>query len=108
MATLAVIDLVIIDDIGLLAISPDASEGLYRLIDQAYERRSIVVSSNLHPSAFDQIMDKHLAAALTDRLLHHAHIVITEGESIRLRASADRQHAWRPAGSPVDKLRHEE
>ncbi len=84
MATLAAIDLVIIDDIGLLAISPDASEGLYRLIDQAYERRSIVVSSNLHPSAFDQIMDKHLAAALTDRLLHHAHIVITEGESIRL------------------------
>ena len=84
MATLAAIDLVIVDDIGLLAISPDASEGLYRLIDQAYERRSIVVSSNLHPSAFDQIMDKHLAAALTDRLLHHAHIVITEGESIRL------------------------
>lgn len=84
MSALARIDLVIVDDIGMLGISPDASEGLYRLIDQAYEQRSVAVSSNLHPSAFDQIMDKNLAAALTDRLLHHAHIVITEGASIRL------------------------
>ncbi len=84
LAAFARFDLIIIDDIGMLGISPDASEGLYRLIDQAYERRSVAVSSNLHPSAFDQIMDKNLAAALTDRLLHHAHIVITDGTSIRL------------------------
>ena len=44
----------------------------------------MVVSSNLHPSGFDQLIDPNIASALVDRLMHHAHIVITEGESIRL------------------------
>lgn len=43
-------DLVVIDDIGLLAVGTDAAEGLYRLVDAAYEKRSIAISSNLHPS----------------------------------------------------------
>ena len=77
-------DLIIVDDIGLLPISADAAEGLYRLIDVAYERRSIAVSSNLHPSGFDQLMDRTIATALVDRLMHHAHLVLTEGESVRL------------------------
>jgi DNA replication protein DnaC len=77
-------DIVIIDDIGLLPITPDAAEGLYRLIDACYEQRSVVVSSNLHPSGFDQLIDSSIASALVDRLMHHAHIVVTEGESIRL------------------------
>lgn len=76
--------LVIIDDLGMLNISTDAQEGLYRIIDAAYERRSVLVSSNLHPSVFDQIMETNLATALVDRLLHHAHVVVTEGTSIRL------------------------
>lgn len=54
------------------------------IIDVAYERRSVAVSSNLHPSGFDQLMDRTIATALIDRLMHHAHIVLTEGESIRL------------------------
>jgi DNA replication protein DnaC len=77
-------DIVIIDDIGLLPITADAAEGLYRLIDACYEQRSVVVSSNLHPSGFDQLIDPSIASALVDRLMHHAHIVVTEGESIRL------------------------
>ncbi len=48
-------DLVVIDDIGLLPVAPDAAEGLYRLVDAAYEKRSVAVSSNLHPSGFDEI-----------------------------------------------------
>ena len=62
----------------------DAAEGLYRLVDAAYEKRSIAVSSNLHPSAFDELMPKTLATATVDRLLHHAHVVLTEGTSLRL------------------------
>lgn len=50
----------------------------------AYERRSLAVSSNLHPFGFDEIMPKTLAAATVDRLLHHAHIVVTQGDSYRL------------------------
>lgn len=77
-------ELVIVDDIAMLPISADAAEGLYRLIDVAYERRSVAVSSNLHPSGFDQLMDRTIATALVDRLMHHAHLVLTEGESVRL------------------------
>jgi DNA replication protein DnaC len=78
-------DLVVVDDIGLLAVGPDAAEGLYRLVDAAYERRSVAVSSNLHPSGFDELMPKTLATATVDRLLHHAHLCdTTGGESVRL------------------------
>ena len=83
-AALASTSLTVIDDIGLLPISADAAEGLYRLVDAAYERRSLALSTNLHPSGFDQLMDKTIASALVDRLLHHAHIVMTDGESLRL------------------------
>jgi DNA replication protein DnaC len=77
-------DLIIIDDIGLLPVGPDAAEGLYRLVDAAYERRSIAISSNLHPSGFDELMPKTLATATVDRLLHHAHLCQTNGDSVRL------------------------
>jgi DNA replication protein DnaC len=83
-ASLASVTLVIVDDIGLLPISSDAAEGLHRLVDANYERRSVALSSNLHPSGFDQLMDRTIASALVDRLLHHAHVIVTEGESIRL------------------------
>ncbi|SNS00870.1 DNA replication protein DnaC [Haloechinothrix alba] len=77
-------DLVIVDDIGMLPMSHDAAEGFYRLVDAAYERRALAISSNLHPSGFDELMPKTLATATVDRLLHHAHIVVTSGDSYRL------------------------
>jgi DNA replication protein DnaC len=77
-------DLVIIDDIGLLPVAEDTAEALYRLVDAAYERRSLAISSNLHPSGFDELMPKTIANATVDRLLHHAHVVLTGGDSIRL------------------------
>jgi len=78
-------DLIICDDIGLLPVGPDAAEGLYRLVDAAYEKRSVAVSSNLHPSGFDELMPKTLATATVDRLLHHATVVVTNGQSYRMR-----------------------
>ena len=77
-------DLVVVDDIGLLPVAHDAAEGLYRLVDAAYEKRSIAISSNLHPAGFDELMPKTLATATVDRLLHHAHICQTSGDSVRL------------------------
>lgn len=88
-------DLICVDDIGLLPVGPDAAEAFFRLVDAAYERRSIGVSSNLHPSGFDQLMPKTLATATVDRLLHHAHVVVTDGESFRL-AEATRGKGVRP------------
>jgi len=77
-------DLVVVDDIGLLPVGRDAAEGLYRLADAAYEKRSVALSSNLHPSGFDELMPKTLATATVDRLMHHAHVCQTAGDSIRL------------------------
>jgi len=76
--------LIVVDDIGLLPVSPDAAEGFYRLVHAAYEKRSVAVSSNVHPAAFDELMPKTLATATVDRLLHHAHVCLTSGESVRL------------------------
>jgi DNA replication protein DnaC len=77
-------DLAVVDDIGLLPVAADAAEGLYRLVDAAYEKRSVAISSNLHPAGFDELMPKSLATATVDRLLHHAHLCQTTGDSIRL------------------------
>ncbi len=77
-------DLICIDDIGLLPVATETAEALYRVVDAAYEKRAIALSSNLHPAGFDELMPKTIANATVDRLLHHAHIVITTGDSIRL------------------------
>jgi DNA replication protein DnaC len=77
-------DLIVIDDIGMLPAGQDAAEAFYRIIDAAYEHRSIAVTSNIHPSGFDTIMPKTLATATVDRLLHHAHLITTQGDSHRL------------------------
>jgi DNA replication protein DnaC len=73
-------DLIILDDVGLLPISADAAEAMFRVIDAAYERRSVALSSNIHPSGFDELMPKTIATATVERLLHHAHVVITDGQ----------------------------
>jgi DNA replication protein DnaC len=65
-------DLIVVDDIGMLPAGQDAAEAFYR------------ITSNIHPSGFDTIMPKTLATATVDRLLHHAHLVQTNGESHRL------------------------
>ncbi len=78
-------DLIVIDDVGITPITHDQAEALFRVVDAAYEKRSIAVSSNIHPAGFDELMPKTLAAATVDRLLHHAHVILTDGqESYRL------------------------
>ena len=67
-------DLIVIDDIGMLPAGQAAAEALYRVIDAAYERRSVAVTSNIHPSGFDTLMPKTLATATVDRLLSLIHI----------------------------------
>jgi DNA replication protein DnaC len=43
-------DLILVDDVGLLPVSPEGAEALFRVVDAAYEKRSIAISSNIHPS----------------------------------------------------------
>lgn len=77
-------DLICIDDIGLLSVTADAAEGFYRVVDAAYEKRSLAISSNIHPAGFDELMPKTIATPTVARLLHHAHVCQTSGESVRL------------------------
>ena len=77
-------DLLIIDDIGLLPVTDAGAQGLYRIIEAAYDTTSIALSSNIHPAKFDQLMPKTIATAAVDRLLHHAHMITTSGDSIRM------------------------
>ena len=51
-------DDIISDDIGLLPVSAATAEVLYRVVDAAYEKRSIALSSNLHPAGFDESMPR--------------------------------------------------
>ena len=68
----------------MLPSGQDAAEAFYRVVDAAYEKHSVAVTSNLHPAGFGTIMPKTLATATVDRLLHHAHLIVTEGPSLRL------------------------
>lgn len=43
-------NLIVIDDIGMLPVAPDAAEALFRVVDAAYEKRSIALTSNVHPA----------------------------------------------------------
>jgi hypothetical protein len=99
-------DLRILDDIGLLPVASDAAEGLYRLVDAAYEKRSVAVSSNLHPAAFDELMPKTLATATVDRLLHHAHVCQTSGDSVRLSQALAGQGGEATDLSPTVVVKH--
>ncbi len=67
-----------------MPVATDAAEGLYRLVDTAYEKRSVAISSNLHPAGFDELMPETLATATVDRLRHHAHVCQASSDSIRL------------------------
>ena len=84
-------DLIAVDDIGMLPAGQDAAEAFYRIVDAAYERRSVAVTSNIHPSGLDTIMPKTLATATVDRLLHHAHLVQTKRRLAPARRGPRRQ-----------------
>ncbi|MBB2910358.1 DNA replication protein DnaC [Streptosporangium becharense] len=77
-------DIVVVDGIGLPPVSHETAEAFYRLVDAAYERGGLAVTSDIHPSGFDAIMPETVATATVDRLMHRVHMVETGGESRRL------------------------
>ena len=79
------LDLVVLDDLGILPIGASGSEALYRVVETCYEATSVIVTSNFAVASFDAILaPQSIAAALVDRLSHHAHLIETTGESVRL------------------------
>lgn len=77
-------DAVIIDDIGYVQQTRDEMEVLFTFLAERYERRSVVITSNLVFSEWDKIFkDAMTTACAIDRLVHHATILEMTGESYR-------------------------
>ena len=95
LGTLKKVELVVIDEIGFVPLHKDAAELLFQVISDCYERKSLIITSNLEFSQWNTVFgDTRLTAALVDRLIHHSHIVIFSGESYRLTQSLNRQRAY--------------
>jgi DNA replication protein DnaC len=88
------VELMVIDEIGFVPLHKDAAELLFQVISDCYERKSLIITSNLEFSGWNTVFgENRLTAALIDRLIHHSHIVIFTGESYRLTQSMQRQQA---------------
>lgn len=85
-------ELIVIDEIGFVPLHKEAAELLFQVISDCYERKSLIITSNLEFSKWNTVFgDDRLTAALLDRLIHHSHILVFSGESYRLKQSMIRQ-----------------
>jgi DNA replication protein DnaC len=89
---LDIYDVVILDDIGYVQQNRDEMEVLFTFLAERYERKSVLISSNLVFSQWDRIFkDPMTTAAAIDRLVHHAVILEMTGSSYRTEAAAGAQ-----------------
>ena len=88
---------VIIDDIGYIQQNRDEMEVLFTFLAERYERKSVLISSNLVFSQWDRIFkDPMTTAAAIDRLIHHAVILELTGPNFRTEVAKDQQRARDP------------
>jgi len=81
-------DLVICDELGYLSFSRGGAELLFQMFAERYERRSLLITSNLAFGEWGQVFQgERMTAALLDRLTHRCHIFEMNGESYRFRES---------------------
>lgn len=80
------VDVLVLDDFGLVPMPAHAVEDLYELIRERYEYRPILLTSNRAPEEWSAAFgDALMASAALDRLTHHAHLIRLEGDSYRQR-----------------------
>jgi DNA replication protein DnaC len=83
---LGFIPLVVVDEVGYIPFDPEAANLMFSLVSARYERASMIVTSNKPFSGWGEIFgDEVVAAAMIDRLVHHAEILALKGDSYRLR-----------------------
>ena len=84
LARLLRIDVLVIDDWGLVAVTERERRDLLEIIEDRYGRRSTILASQLPIEKWhDQLGDPTVADAICDRLLHNAHRIVLHGESRR-------------------------
>jgi len=84
--TLLRADLVICDELGFAPLDDTSAQLLFRFVAAAYERRALGIGSHWPFDQWGRFLPEHTTAvSLLDRLLHHSIVVVTEGESFRMR-----------------------
>jgi DNA replication protein DnaC len=89
--------LIVVDEVGYIPFEPEAANLFFQLVSSRYERASLIVTSNKVFGRWGEVFgDDVVAAAMIDRLVHHAEVVALRGDSYRLK---DRDLGRVPASS---------
>ena len=90
---LAKLDLLILDELGYVPASKLGEELLFDIISTAYERTSLIVTTNLPFENWTEVLgSERLTGATLDRLTHRCHILETRGDSFRLQDAKRRRN----------------
>jgi DNA replication protein DnaC len=94
------VPLLIIDEVGYIPFEAEAANLFFQLVSSRYERASLIVTSNKPFGRWGEVFgDDTVAAAMIDRLVHHAEVISLKGDSYRLK---DRDLGRVPAASTND------
>lgn len=86
------LDLLICDEWGYVPVNCDGAQLLFQVISACYEKRSLILTTNLEFSKWVNIfLDEAMTTAMIDRLVHYSHLLIFDGESHRVKNSLMRQ-----------------
>jgi len=92
--------LLVIDEVGYIPFEPEAANLFFQLVSSRYERASLIVTSNKQFGRWGEVFgDDVVAAAMIDRLVHHAEVIALKGDSYRLK---DRDLGRVPATSNTE------
>ena len=84
-------ELLVLDELGYVPFSKDGAELLFEVVSRAYERLSLIVTTNLPFEQWTEVMgSERLTGALLDRVTHRVHIIEANGESYRLKDARKR------------------
>ena len=87
-------DLLILDEWGYVPVDREGSQLLFQVISDSYEKKSLILTTNLEFSKWGGIFtDDQMAAAMIDRLVHHGHLLVFQGKSYRMEHALMKQTA---------------
>lgn len=79
-------DVVLVDELGFAPLDDTGAQLLFRFVAAAYERRSLGIGSHWPFESWGRFLPEHTTAvSMLDRLLHHCHTVVTDGDSYRMK-----------------------
>ena len=79
-------DLILVDELGFAPLDDTGAQLLFRFVAAAYERRSLGIASHWPFESWGRFLPEHTTAvSMLDRLLHHCHTVVTDGDSYRMK-----------------------